>query len=119
MRTALSLAALLLACSLAAAPSYPLHGTVVSIRQIDRDTSVTETYTGQVTTLHSKDWIYRLETADHFYELRSTKEAEFAVGDALDFRVQHNRVFVKAAPGKKERKFDSVGEGAKPAKKSP
>ncbi len=119
MRTALTVATLFLASVLAAAPSYPLHGTVASIRYVDHDTSVTETYTGQVTKVHVRDWIYRVETADHYYELESNKEAEFAVGDAVDFRVDRGHFFVKGAAGKKERKFNAAGEGAKPAKKSP
>jgi hypothetical protein len=88
-------------------PTYPEHGTVLSVRtltaqhttQLDSDASP-GVLAGQRYVVDT--FCYRIETADKIYEFRSSNN-KLQMGDHLEFRIAKRNAYVRA--NRKEEKY--------------
>ena len=112
------LTAMALFC-LSAAPSdtqpktYPLHGTVIAMRT-ETHSGTTPVYTdpygkthGGGTVMHGWD-VYTIRTPDMEYDVSGHRKDKFTIGEQVDFRCEHGRVFLK--DGDKEKRLTLEGQ---------
>jgi hypothetical protein len=100
--------------------SYPERGTVVSVQvketvdyaPIMPVDSKGRAHGGEAFTHHKQ--VYHVETNDGPFDLQGGKHADFAVNDAVEFRVEKDTAHVRA--GAKEKKYRILSTSAGAAK---
>jgi len=99
--------------------TYPERGTIVAMHEADRSFTTgvyTDPYgkTHGGNSIHVKRPVYRVETEAKFYELEGRKKYHLAIGEAVQFRIEKEWVYLQRED--KEQKLRVVGVELKPAK---